>query len=278
MYEASVIISFYNELERLKLVLTSIENQTFQNFEVIIADDGSDKSVVAKLKKTIGRSPLKIRHIWHEDKGFRKTVILNRAVMESDSDYLMFIDGDCILHSRFVEEHVKNKKNRTVLAGKRVNLTRNISNNLTLKKVQNRNLEKYYFFYFVVAFFTPFREKRRKHLKNGIYIKNYLFRKIANKKKKDILGSNFSLHKKDLMTINGFDERYKHPSTGEDSDICMRLKNNGINIQTIKHIAVQYHLYHRVMERNQANTLIYNDNKENHRVYTPYGIFKDSEL
>ena len=278
MYKASVIISFYNELERLKLVLASLENQSLQYFEVIITDDGSDKFVVEKLKKTIGQSSLKIRHIWHADKGFRKTTILNKAVVESESDYLVFIDGDCILHSRFIEEHIKNKKNRTVLAGKRVNLTKNISDNLTLKKVRNRNLEKYYFFYFVVAFFTPFREKRRKHLKNGIYIKNYLFRKVTNKKKKDILGSNFSLYKTDLMAINGFDERYIHPSTGEDSDICMRLKNNGINIQTIKHIAVQYHLYHRVQERDQANTLIYNDNRKHNRVYTPYGIYKDSNL
>ena len=278
MYRVSVIISFYNELDRLKLVLASLENQTFQDFEVIIADDGSEKSIIEKLKRTIGQSPLDIRHIWHEDRGFRKTTILNKAVVESDSDYLLFIDGDCILHSRFVEEHVKNRKLRTVLAGKRVNLTRNISNKLTITKVQKRCLDKYYFFYLLVAFFTPFREKRRKHLKNGIYFKNYLLRKLANKKKKGILGSNFSLYKKDLMAINGFDERYKHPSTGEDSDICMRLKNNGISIETVKHIAVQYHLYHRVQERNQANALIYEDNKENHSVYTPYGIYNHSKL
>lgn len=274
MTEASVIISFFNKIHDLRLVLVSLENQSLRNFEVLIADDGSAEDVVTEIQRVIDHSPLNIRHIWHKDDGFRKTQILNKAVVASRSDYLIFIDGDCIVHSRFVEEHVRNKKINTALAGKRANLTKNISSRLNETKVKKRFLERFYTFYFIKGSLSRGLKNRRKHLKNGFYFKNRFFRKIFNKKKKGILGSNFSIHKEDLLAINGFDERYIHPSTGEDTDIRMRLENNGINIQSIKHMAVQYHLYHNVLERNPENLKILEDNKINNPVYTPYGIKK----
>ena len=100
MYKASIIAAFYNRIDYLKLVLAGLERQTEKDFELIIADDGSRKDIVEEIKviQTIHSFPIK--HIWQEDKGFRKNRILNKAIIASESDYLIFIDADCIPHSR----------------------------------------------------------------------------------------------------------------------------------------------------------------------------------
>jgi hypothetical protein len=99
-------------------------------------------------------------------------------------------------------------------------------------------------------------------------------RKIFNKKERGLLGCNFSLFKEDMLNINGFDERYEAPSIGEDSDVQFRLELNGIKIVSLNHIAVQYHLYHKLLERPQENLALFNKIKEEKLALTPYGIKK----
>jgi hypothetical protein len=76
------------------------------------------------------------------------------------------------------------------------------------------------------------------------------------------------------MNINGFDERYEAPSIGEDSDVEFRLRLNGIKIVSLNHIAVQYHLYHQLLERPQENLSLFNNIKEEKLSFTPFGIKK----
>ena len=275
MYEASVIVSFYNKLDDLKLVLAGLERQTYRNFEVIIADDGSNEKVVSDLKNTIGKSSLEIQHIWHEDEGFRKTKILNQGVEVSQSNYLIFLDGDFISNSHFVEEHIKNQKPGQVLAGRRVNLPKKVSENLTPEKVRNGTLERFYFFKVLRELFRS--DERRRQMENGFYIKSPFIRKFINNKKKGILGSNFSLFREDIYRVNGFDERYHYPACGEDTDINMRLERAGVEVKTLKHIAIQYHLFHPQLERNEKRLDVYRYNVENNIVYTPFGIQKSTK-
>ncbi|PJA98865.1 MAG: Chondroitin polymerase, partial [Ignavibacteriales bacterium CG_4_9_14_3_um_filter_30_11] len=106
---ASVIISFYKNIEYLNLVLAGFERQSENDFEIIIADDGSDENVIKQIEELSTEFPFRVIHIWQEDKGFRKNKILNQAVVSSNSDYLIFIDGDCVPHSKFIEEHLSAK-------------------------------------------------------------------------------------------------------------------------------------------------------------------------
>src|SRR5262245_11113421 len=93
--QATVIISVYNRIDFLKLVLSGLERQTFTDFEVIISDDGSGEAFVTELNHIIADSNLDITHNWHEDNGFRKNKILNSSVIKAKADYLIFLDGDC---------------------------------------------------------------------------------------------------------------------------------------------------------------------------------------
>jgi glycosyltransferase involved in cell wall biosynthesis len=92
----SVIVSTYNQPEWLRKVLHGYLSQTFCDFELLIADDGSDDRTAVVVNDFERLARFSIRHIWQEDDGFQKTKILNKAITAADGDYLVFSDGDCI--------------------------------------------------------------------------------------------------------------------------------------------------------------------------------------
>lgn len=112
MNKATVIAAFYNKIDYLKLVLAGFERQTTKEFELIIADDGSAENVVLEINKLKSHYTFPIKHIWQEDKGFRKNKILNKAITESETDYLIFIDADCIPHRGFVQPSSSARRRR----------------------------------------------------------------------------------------------------------------------------------------------------------------------
>jgi len=128
--KVTMIITTYNWPEALRLTLKSIINQKFKPFEVIIADDGSDKRTEEMVKKTLTNSSLRWAHIWHKDKGVRQSRIKNLAVRYSSGKYLVFIDQDTVLHPLFLKDHVENSENGLLLQGKRVLLNKKLTKKL----------------------------------------------------------------------------------------------------------------------------------------------------
>lgn len=269
MFNASVIAAFYNNINYLKLVLAGFERQSEKDFELIIADDGSNENVVKEIESISSNYPFRIKHVWHPDKGFRKNKILNQAIAVSESDYLIFIDADCVPHYKFVEEHLNEKESNKVLTGRRVNLSQKLTNMLSEENVKNGFLESNNLLMLGDALFG-----KSNYVEKGFYFQNKFLRNVFNKKQRGLLGCNFSLHKKDIIEINGFDERYLAPSIGEDSDIQFRLELNGIKVRSLNHIAVQYHLYHKLQDRLQVNLDLFEEVKKSHLVFTPFGLKK----
>jgi glycosyltransferase involved in cell wall biosynthesis len=267
MPDVSVIISVYNKFNYLQLVLAGFERQSFKEFEIIIADDGSGNEFVDKLKAVSSKFPFHLKHISQEDKGFRKNKILNKAIVAAESDYLIFIDGDCVPHAEFVREHLNYKQKNTCLTGRRVNLSEKYTNKLTPELIKKGYLEKSTFSLTMDGFFGE-----SNYVEKGFYVKSNLLRNILNKKIRGLLGCNFSVYKDDIMKINGFDERYEAPSIGEDSDIQYRLELTGTKIKSLNNIAVQYHLYHKLQERPQKNLDLFNAVKKSGLSFTPFGI------
>ncbi len=272
-YSASLIISFYNRIEYLRIILAALERQTFRDFEVIVADDGSRTEVVAEIEVIKLRSPIDIQHLWHEDLGFRKTIILNKAIVSARSNYLIFIDGDCVPDHRFVEEHFANRSAATVLAGRRANVSRKLAPLLNEENVRTGILEKG--FAFKVMLDGLFGKST--HTIKGLYVRNSLLRSFLNRKLTGVLGSNFSIHREDLLAINGFDERYQAPAVGEDTDIEVRLRWNNVRVKMIKNMAVQYHFDHPKLKRSKVNEEIFRQVLKSKEYFTPYGIQKRSD-
>jgi len=268
----SLIISFYNNIELLRIIFAALEKQTYKAFEVVIADDGSGKDVVGNVQELVKSASFPVQHCWHVDNGWRKNIILNQAIVRSKGEYLIFIDGDCIPHRCFIEEHVEHRHIGIVLTGRRVQLTNNLSNQLTSTGLSTGKFEQHLTFKLVLA--SIFHKNL--YVENAFRIKRPKLRKLMVKDKvKGILGCNFSIHKVDILKVNGFDERFLHPGTGEDTDLDRRLQRAGIITFSKKHLLTVYHIYHKRFDLNyQPNLDLLKENDSNGVTFTPYGIVK----
>ncbi|MBN1574910.1 MAG: glycosyltransferase [Chitinispirillaceae bacterium] len=230
----SLIIAVYNKPDFLEKVLLSVANQTFSPFELIIADDGSDESVAAVVGRYGDTLAIPVKHVRQEDNGFRKTVIANKAVAEAEGSYLVFIDGDSVLHHRFLERHYRRRRRRDVLAGRRVMLSEAATKKLTAADIRSRRIESPLFWW------NGCLRRQRKHGFNipfSFQIENFF------RKQYWITGANFSMYKDDFASINGYDEAVTGRG-GEDINLTARVRLAGMTIKTITREALQYHLFH----------------------------------
>lgn len=270
MKKVSVILTTYNAEEWLKKVLIGYCNQTEKAFELIIADDGSSEKTKQLIDIFRKETNLELIHVWQEDNGFQKSRILNKAILQSNSDYLIFSDGDCIPRKDFVAQHIKYQEEGYFLSGGYFKLPLSISKNITVKDIESE-----------ICF------KQKWLLTNGLKInfklskltQSSLFAKFMNwitPTKKTFNGHNSSCFKSDLIAINGFNEEMKYG--GLDRELGERLFNYGILAKQIRYSAVCLHLDH---ERSYAskenwkhNYAIRKFNKKNKITYIDKGIVK----
>lgn len=267
--KASIIISVYNRLDFLELVLAGLEIQTEQDFEVIISDDGSNETFVSQLATLRKSSPLRIWHNWHADDGFRKNQILNVSVKSAQGAQLIFLDGDCIPHPAFVAEHLAHGGPGRCLAGRRIDISNRLTRQLTPELVRQGILQASAT---MLGQLVDFLSRRTFHVMNGFYVTNPTLRRYFNRKERGLLGANFSVMKADLEAINGFDERYTAPTFGEDSDVEFRLRLNGIRVVPVLNIAVAYHCYHKLLPRPEVSKALYEQVVRGGLAFTPYGL------
>ncbi len=272
MTKGSIIISVYNNIRNLDLIFNALTIQSFKDFEVIVSDDGSGEEMNKFISGWKQKNSLSIRHVWQEDSGFRKNKILNESIRKSGSDYLIFIDGDCIPHSEFIEAHISNMENNTALFGRRVYLGEDLSSSLSADNILSKNYEK--FNLNLIKESLTKKEKGSYNAEEGIIIKNKTVRKLILKEDVGILGSNFSLQKSLIEKINGFDENFIGPGYGEDTDIERRLRIFGAKIKSIRNLAVQYHLYHRKTIESSANRDYYNMIKDDRNYFCINGLIR----
>ncbi len=271
--KASVIISFFNKLDVLKIVLSGFERQSFKEYEIIIADDGSEPEVVKKIANVIEESSLTIHHVWHENKGWRKNAILNQAITRSSSEYLIFIDGDCIPHKDFVKDHFTLKQAGELLTGRRVRMSKKLSSYIFLqsksKSFPNSIFSK-------ILWDGIFGKTIQVEKGVSMKLPGYKNKKLRKNPKRQVLGCNFSIHKEELVELNGFDERYQGPGIGEDIDIDLRYTNSGGKVMLLRNCAIQYHLFHPKIERHSVdhNLEIFNEHKLGNVVKTDFGLTK----
>ncbi len=237
----SLLIGFYNNLRCFQLQMASLETQTMSDFEVLLCDDGSSDEVVEQIHASMKNCQFVIKHLWQKDEGWRKCELLNKGLLACESEYVVFVDQDCLLHPEFLKEHYINRSEQLVLAGRRAELPERLSQKLTVERIKNRYIQQNYWWFFLFMFFC----KDNQWFK-GIYLKSAFLRRFFNRKKKAIVGCNFSVHLKHLKAINGVDMTYQRPCGAEDTDLGIRLKNLGLQTKSICNMAVQYHLWHRL--------------------------------
>ena len=106
----SVIVPIYNRLEHFRALFICLLRQNRQIDELIITDDGSSQQILDYIADLIPKASFKIKHIYQEDKGFRKTRALNNGVINSEGELLVFCDQDLIFGEEYIEYMEKNIK------------------------------------------------------------------------------------------------------------------------------------------------------------------------
>jgi len=237
-HRATVIVPVYNSPRLLELVLAGYGRQSIRDYELFIADDGSGPEIRMSVDKFACRAPFPVSYTRQPDKGFRKTRIMNQAVREASADYLIFADADCIPHRDFVAAHAGRRAARTVLCGRRVNLSRRLSQRLTAGEIAAGRLER-----FPAGGFIEALCNRRSHWDEGIVLRNPALHAWLNRRAPTILGSNFSLEKSLFAEVNGFNEDFVGYG-GEDTELEYRLRLAGAAFRWVRQLAIQYHLHH----------------------------------
>lgn len=228
--KVSLIITAYNNPWALKKVLDSLLRQNEQPDEVLIADDGSGKEVEDIVHGFSLAADFPVVHIWQEHKGFRAARIRNEAIKKSQSDYIILLDGDCVINRHFIEDHIKMSEKGYFVQGKRVHVTKKGG---LFFDVYNAN-----------SFFELFKMAVSGRISNihhivrlpGLFV-------VKNRKLAGIKSCNMSFFRKDIMAVNGFNEDFVGWGN-EDSELVCRMFKYGLIKKVSPFAAICFHLWH----------------------------------
>lgn len=231
----AVILSTYNWPHALELSLWGYAVQTWSDLQVVVADDGSGPETAATIERVRAASGLDVVHVWHEDRGFRKNEILNRAILHTDREYLIFSDGDSIPHPRLVETHARLARSDRYLAGGYVKLPASVSGRITVDDVRSGDATRVRW---LLA--HGYRPGSRIFRWSGRYVGALLDRVTTTPARWH--GNNASTWREHLLAVNGFDGSMGYG--GEDAALGDRLENLGVRPLRIRHRAPVLHLHH----------------------------------
>lgn len=259
--KASVIISVYKNTDALRAVLDSLAVQSEKDFEIIISEDGQSQEMSRFVHTYSFKNPY--LHLTQPDEGWRKNRALNRAIMAAKSAWLIFIDGDCVLHPRFIEHHLLLSSPKAIVAGKRVKLNRSLSTLL-----QN-NPKDYMSVTRVLRQCLWGSKSGNGFIEEGFFISRHSLLGFipALRRMYQLKGCNMSFSKAAILEINGFDEDYIRPAIGEDIDLTWRFIAAGYHLVSARNLAVQYHLYHKENWTDQGENIRIMEEKQKRNEY-----------
>lgn len=264
----SVIIATYNQPEWLRLVLLAYNAQHYRDFEVLVADDGSDQRTREVIEAVAPNLFYSLKHVWHPDEGFRKCLILNHAVLQASGDYLVFTDGDCLPRPDFLEVHAALRRpNRFVSAGA-VRLPMDTSRAITPEVLETGAC---FDCRWLLEHGLP-RSRRNWKLTTSTFRARWL--NALTPAAATWNGGNASTWKKEVLLVGGFDSRLRYGA--EDREFGDRLCNAGLRGIQARYTAVLLHLDHPrgyvTQEGIRAIADIRRQNRRNHVKHTAYGL------
>lgn len=233
---SELVISTYQKPDYLKLALSMLKQQTRMPDYLCIADDGSDERTAAVIDRFRNElSHMHVRHVWHEDAGFRKTRILNDAVRTSTAEYMIFIDDDCLMHPRYIERHLHLAQHGRFLTGSVIRLNDALTRDLLAQGQcrwtgQGRP----------PGWQPQTLSERLKSMPLSPAVMGVLDR--LSPVRCSWAGGNASTFRAHILAVNGFDERMAYG--GEDKEFGARLTNAGVKGRHLRYSAPIYHLEH----------------------------------
>ena len=273
---SELIVATYNSPRALTLCLASVARQRVMPDAICIADDGSGPETAAVVAAFGAAHPrLALRHVWHEDCGFEKAAILNKAIASSAADLLVFIDGDVMIHPGFVARHLALARPDRYASGSLIRLDAEATAAVTEADVAEGRV-------FDMAWLRANRAIDRV----GTWLKAMPF-PMPVQAALDLLspvqrawgGANASAFREAILRVNGFDETMKWG--GGDKELGIRLANSGIRGRHLRFTAPLVHLDHprgyADPAHKAANRARLRARQREGVTWTPDGIVKEAQ-
>ncbi|WP_024298593.1 glycosyltransferase family 2 protein [Methylomicrobium lacus] len=236
MKRISVIVTTYNWPEALKLCLDSLCAQTDRDFEILIADDGSRPENLDKARRYCAEAQVPVDYVHHEDKGFRAGTIRNKAAALSRGDYLLFVDGDCLMRPDFISKHRQLAEAGHFVPGNRILLSQAFTAEV-LDKPLPLYLRNWPYFCLL-----RLQDKINRVLPL-LQLPLGPLRLLQPQKWEKAMTCNLAVWKSDFIAVNGFDELFEGWGY-EDSDLVIRLIHAGIRRKEGRFAVPVLHLWH----------------------------------
>ena len=235
---SELIVATYNSPRALAHCLASVARQDRRPDCIAIADDGSGPETRALVEAFAAASPVPVRHVWHEDDGFRKAAILNRAIATSEAEVLIFIDGDVMIHPGFVARHLELARPDAWASGSLIRLDAPATAAVTEADVTSGRV-----------FDRRWLGEMRAFDRVGTWLKAMPFPRpimaaldVLSPVQRAWCGANASAARAAILKVNGFDETMRWG--GGDKDLGVRLTNAGIRGRHLRFTAPLVHLDH----------------------------------
>lgn len=238
----SVIVSTYNKPDYLALTLRSLRAQTDRDFEVIVADDGSDERTKCVVKCEEKFIDLTTKHVWHPKQGFRLAAIRNRAVEAASGQYLIFMDGDCLAPPDFVATHRRLAEAGWHVIGQRVLLSRSFTHRI-LQKFSDDQDEIPFIKWNLAYFALHYCGRSVNRLLPFVKLPLCSYRTHAPRSWDRVRGCNWAMWTADYKSVFGSDEAFEGWGA-EDTDLAVRLYNRGIRAKLGTCASYVLHLWH----------------------------------
>lgn len=245
MHAISLIVSAYNNLSALARALPFYQCQTYSDFELIVADDGSSKEQVDSFRQYAASFNVNMKHVWHEDDGFNKCGILNKAILAADSERLFFTDADMIPRQDLVESHFRLLKHGIFISGgSHINLSPDGQS--YVEELEVKSLGSIFSNSVLVKPGYVEANKARRLSTFGLRAK---FMDLITYRANAFSGANASCWKADAVAVNGFDESWGYG--GLDRDFGIRLANSGVRGRRYQYQLVMLHQDHKRPYKNK---------------------------
>ncbi len=235
----SVIVSTYNRPSALKRVLEALFDQTKPPDQIIVADDGSSRDTREVVQKFTQKNCICLVHVWQEDKGFRAAMIRNKAVIQAQGEYLIFLDGDCIPDPYFVADHEALSKKGYFFQGKRVLIGRKLSDRFDVSHIKSH--------VYCIGQAIIGNVGNWHHL-----LRMPFFPAMTDTSLSGTRSCNMGVFTQDVKNVNGFN----HAFIGwgrEDSEFVHRMYQYGLKRRSHPFMARCFHLWHPENDRTRMD-------------------------
>ena len=243
--EITVIVSTYNRPDALDLTLCALNEQDYPDFEIIIADDGSDEATATLIREHEVCRQRAVHHVWQPDEGFRLAAIRNKGILKASGAYIVFLDGDCVPLPNFVSRHAALAQRGRCVTGGRIKLSQAFTDEvLSSRKLLHRSTFR--------DWVWMRRTKKANHLLYFFSLPDGPWRHFRPRSLNRLYGCNMAVWMEDLRTVGGFDERFAGWGS-EDKELVTRLMNAGIYRKDGRYGTGVMHLWHPVADRSRED-------------------------